>query len=60
MLGNEREEYGNYGEKYLQNSLKSLNKKVGATSQKPELNKASRYFAKELSKTTFEFTGLSS
>ncbi|GGF98366.1 MULTISPECIES: hypothetical protein [Cysteiniphilum] len=43
--GNERTEYGNYGEKYLQHSLTSLNTKVGATSQKPELNKASRYFA---------------
>lgn len=45
MLGNERTEYGNYGEDYLKHSITSLNKTVGATSQKPELNKASRYFA---------------
>ncbi|WP_440683313.1 hypothetical protein [Cysteiniphilum halobium] len=45
MLGNERTEYGDYGENYLKHSLTSLNKKVGATSKKPELNKASRYFA---------------
>ncbi|WP_440993057.1 hypothetical protein [Cysteiniphilum litorale] len=42
---NEQKNYGDYGETYLKNSLKSLNIKVGAASQKPELNKASRYFA---------------
>lgn len=45
ILGNEKTEYGNYGENYLKHSLTSLNTTVGATSQKPEINKASRYFA---------------